>query len=236
MRIGVPREVSPGESRVALAPHAVHELARAGHRVLVEAGAGEASSIPDERYEEAGARTRQGGGPRLRRLRARRQGLRTYTRGVPLPQGRLDPLRLPLAAGERRAHAGAPRLPVRRLRDGGHPRPQGGSAGPRSDERDRRPHHASDRGSLPAAPLGRAGHTARRLDRGEAGAGGDPWLRHRRVGRCQDVERPRSARRRDRPRPRPSQASRGGLSEGRHDSGREQHGDKECSPQRSTSS
>jgi alanine dehydrogenase len=55
VRIGVPREVSPGESRVALAPHAVHELARAGHRVLVETGAGEGSSIPDERYEEAGA-------------------------------------------------------------------------------------------------------------------------------------------------------------------------------------
>ncbi|MFL6057414.1 MAG: alanine dehydrogenase [Rubrobacteraceae bacterium] len=55
MRIGVPREVSPGESRVALAPHAVYELARAGHRVLVESGAGEASSITDERYEEAGA-------------------------------------------------------------------------------------------------------------------------------------------------------------------------------------
>ena len=55
MRIGVTREVSPGESRVALAPHAVHELARAGHRVLVETGAGEASSIPDERYEDAGA-------------------------------------------------------------------------------------------------------------------------------------------------------------------------------------
>ena len=55
MRIGVPKELTPGESRVALAPHTVHELARAGHRVLVEAGAGEASSIPDERYEEAGA-------------------------------------------------------------------------------------------------------------------------------------------------------------------------------------
>jgi alanine dehydrogenase len=56
VRIGVPRERAPGESRVALAPHAVHELARAGHRVLVEAGAGEASSILDGRYEEAGAR------------------------------------------------------------------------------------------------------------------------------------------------------------------------------------
>jgi len=56
VRIGVPREVTPGESRVALGPHAIHELTRAGHRVLVEAGAGGGSSIPDGRYEEAGAR------------------------------------------------------------------------------------------------------------------------------------------------------------------------------------
>jgi alanine dehydrogenase len=55
MRLGVPRETTPGETRVALAPHAVHELTRAGHRVLVEAGAGEASSIADSMYEEAGA-------------------------------------------------------------------------------------------------------------------------------------------------------------------------------------
>jgi len=52
----VPRERTPGESRVALAPHAVYELTRAGHRVFVEAGAGEASSIADARYEEAGGR------------------------------------------------------------------------------------------------------------------------------------------------------------------------------------
>src|SRR3712207_9111608 len=56
VRIGVLRELTPGESRVALAPHAVHELTRAGHRVLVEAGAGDASSLPDALYEEAGAR------------------------------------------------------------------------------------------------------------------------------------------------------------------------------------
>jgi alanine dehydrogenase len=55
LRIGVPRELAPGESRVALAPHAVYELTRAGHRVLVGVGAGEASSIADEQYEEAGA-------------------------------------------------------------------------------------------------------------------------------------------------------------------------------------
>jgi alanine dehydrogenase len=51
----VPAERTPGESRVALAPHAVHELTRAGHRVLVEAGAGAASSIADAEYEAAGA-------------------------------------------------------------------------------------------------------------------------------------------------------------------------------------
>jgi alanine dehydrogenase len=55
LRIGVPKERAQGESRVALAPHAVYELTRAGHRVLIEAGAGEASSIADERYEQAGA-------------------------------------------------------------------------------------------------------------------------------------------------------------------------------------
>jgi alanine dehydrogenase len=56
VRIGVVRELTPGETRVALAPHAVNELTRAGHRVFVEAGAGEASSIPDSEYERAGAR------------------------------------------------------------------------------------------------------------------------------------------------------------------------------------
>jgi alanine dehydrogenase len=55
VRIGVPAERTPGESRVALAPHAVHELTRAGHRVLVEAGAGAASSIADAEYKAAGA-------------------------------------------------------------------------------------------------------------------------------------------------------------------------------------
>lgn len=56
MRIGVPRERAPGESRVALSPHAVYELTRAGHRVSIERGAGEPSSIADVQYEEAGGR------------------------------------------------------------------------------------------------------------------------------------------------------------------------------------
>ena len=54
--MGVVRERAPGESRVALAPHAVAELTRVGHRVLVEKGAGEASSLADEEYTRAGAK------------------------------------------------------------------------------------------------------------------------------------------------------------------------------------
>jgi alanine dehydrogenase len=56
LRIGVVKELTPGEGRVALTPHAVNELCRAGHRVLVESGAGERSAIPDEEYSDAGAR------------------------------------------------------------------------------------------------------------------------------------------------------------------------------------
>lgn len=55
MRVGVVRELSPDESRVSLTPHAVNELTRAGHRVTVEAGAGEESSLSDGAYREAGA-------------------------------------------------------------------------------------------------------------------------------------------------------------------------------------
>lgn len=56
MKIGLVRELTPGETRVALTPHAVHELSRAGHRVLVEPGAGELSAISDEEYSHAGAK------------------------------------------------------------------------------------------------------------------------------------------------------------------------------------
>ena len=50
------RELTPGEGRVSLTPHAVYELTRAGHRVFVEPGAGEGSVLSDEEYRSAGAR------------------------------------------------------------------------------------------------------------------------------------------------------------------------------------
>ncbi len=55
MRIGVPREIKPQESRVALAPAGAGELGRHGHRVLVETGAGLGSGFTDADYLAAGA-------------------------------------------------------------------------------------------------------------------------------------------------------------------------------------
>ncbi len=56
MKIGVPKEVKTHEYRVALTPAGAHELARHGHHVVVERGAGEGSSIPDQEFERAGAK------------------------------------------------------------------------------------------------------------------------------------------------------------------------------------
>lgn len=55
MHIGVPREVKQDEYRVGMIPAGVEELTRAGHRVLIETGAGLGSGISDEQYSEAGA-------------------------------------------------------------------------------------------------------------------------------------------------------------------------------------
>ncbi|OBH87088.1 alanine dehydrogenase [Mycobacterium scrofulaceum] len=55
MRVGVPTETKANEFRVAITPAGVAELSRRGHEVLVQAGAGEGSSIPDEEFKAAGA-------------------------------------------------------------------------------------------------------------------------------------------------------------------------------------
>lgn len=55
MKVGIPREVKNHEYRVAITPAGVHEFVRAGHEVVIEAGAGEGSSIPDADYVAAGA-------------------------------------------------------------------------------------------------------------------------------------------------------------------------------------
>ena len=56
MRVGVPTEIKEAEYRVAITPAGVRELTVDGHEVLVQAGAGEGSAIPDDAYVAAGAR------------------------------------------------------------------------------------------------------------------------------------------------------------------------------------
>jgi alanine dehydrogenase len=56
MLVGVVKETKPAELRVALTPAGTEELVAAGHRVLVERGAGAGSGFADEAYEAAGAR------------------------------------------------------------------------------------------------------------------------------------------------------------------------------------
>jgi alanine dehydrogenase len=56
MRVGVPREIKPGEHRVGLTPTAVREYVARGHEVLVESGAGVGAGYPDEVFRRAGAK------------------------------------------------------------------------------------------------------------------------------------------------------------------------------------
>jgi NAD(P) transhydrogenase subunit alpha len=55
MRIGVPRESKPGESRVAATPKTVERLLKLGYEVGIEKDAGAAASFPDTAFEAAGA-------------------------------------------------------------------------------------------------------------------------------------------------------------------------------------
>jgi len=55
LTIGVPREIMPGEKRVAATPDTAGKMIDAGATVLIEAGAGDEAYIADEMYREKGA-------------------------------------------------------------------------------------------------------------------------------------------------------------------------------------
>jgi len=55
MIVGVPAEVKDNEYRVAATPEGVRELVHAGHTVVVQAGAGVGSALPDADFTSAGA-------------------------------------------------------------------------------------------------------------------------------------------------------------------------------------
>ena len=56
MKVGIPKEIYPHECRVAATPDTVEKMVKLGLEVVIEAGAGEASSFADAAYIEAGAR------------------------------------------------------------------------------------------------------------------------------------------------------------------------------------
>ena len=55
MIIGVPTETKTREYRVGINPGGVRALVNAGHKVLIQKGAGEGSGITDDAFEKAGA-------------------------------------------------------------------------------------------------------------------------------------------------------------------------------------
>ena len=55
MKIGVPKEILNSENRVAITPSWVRTLTEAGHKVIIESGAGIGSSFTDLKYQNHGA-------------------------------------------------------------------------------------------------------------------------------------------------------------------------------------
>jgi NAD(P) transhydrogenase subunit alpha len=55
MNVVVPKEVHPGETRVALIPEHIAKLVKVGAHITVETGIGQTVNIPDEDYAKAGA-------------------------------------------------------------------------------------------------------------------------------------------------------------------------------------
>ena len=55
MKIGIPKEVHPGEKRVAATPETVGQIAKLGYAVAIEAGAGQGAQFADDAYRAAGA-------------------------------------------------------------------------------------------------------------------------------------------------------------------------------------
>jgi NAD(P) transhydrogenase subunit alpha len=62
MKVSVPKESAPGETRVAIVPEVVKKLTAGGIEVVVEPGAGASAHVLDAALEQAGARLEAGGG------------------------------------------------------------------------------------------------------------------------------------------------------------------------------
>jgi NAD(P) transhydrogenase subunit alpha len=60
MRIAVPKEIKPGEKRVALVPDIISKLIKSGHEVVIESGAGVSAEYSDKQFIDAGAEIKSG--------------------------------------------------------------------------------------------------------------------------------------------------------------------------------
>ena len=57
MRLGIPRETAKGEQRVAMTPEVTAKLAKLGHDLIIEPGAGKAAGFADAALPEPRGRT-----------------------------------------------------------------------------------------------------------------------------------------------------------------------------------
>jgi len=60
MKLAVPKEVRPGEKRVALVPDIIAKLVKAGLEVVIESGAGVSAEFSDDQFTQAGAKVQTG--------------------------------------------------------------------------------------------------------------------------------------------------------------------------------
>ncbi|MCL1465525.1 Re/Si-specific NAD(P)(+) transhydrogenase subunit alpha [Argonema galeatum A003/A1] len=58
MKVGIPKEIHPGECRVAATPDTAKRLMKLGFEVLIESGAGELANFPDEAYKQVECKIR----------------------------------------------------------------------------------------------------------------------------------------------------------------------------------
>jgi NAD(P) transhydrogenase subunit alpha len=63
MRIGIPKELHPGEKRVSVTPEIIEKIRKLGFTVSFESGAGEKSDISDADFQHAGGEVVRGAGP-----------------------------------------------------------------------------------------------------------------------------------------------------------------------------
>jgi hypothetical protein len=109
MIVGVPKEIKTDEYRVAMLPVGVEELVRAGHRVLVQSGAGLGSGITDAQYAQHGAEIVESAAEIYTPCRTRGQSQGTFALGMaPLASGTDGLLLFPFRCGFRFIRGYAP--------------------------------------------------------------------------------------------------------------------------------